>query len=217
MLGTFGLAKQHQASNTQELADSYGHWEGFRTNHVIGSEFEFKDSKGSSRGISSANDLALMLAIRRYADLLLIDAKTARNEGYRGSSNLPLAIVSKTGNFHGIGALENPMATIFLFAPSFNFDTENQVNLTQILIENDNPMTEMANWCSANSFNSVLIEAGPTLTKLAVSSGIVNQSAVTQTGLVDSSSHDPINPFSELSRLLSLAIEPGTQYSLWQY
>lgn len=55
---------------------------------------------GRSTGLSSANDLALLLRLRRIADVIIVGAGTVRGEGY-GPPDLPeqrIGVVTASGN-----------------------------------------------------------------------------------------------------------------------
>lgn len=217
MLPVSGLAQSASATSPTDLAAAYGSWTGIRANHVVGPTGAFKDKSGSSRGLSNQSDLSLMLAMRKFADLLLVDAKTAREERYRGSADLLLGIISRTGNFQGIPAISNPRASVVLFAPTFNFGNGiEKAAVTTVPITQVNPFPEIMNWAKSSGVEAILLEAGPTLTSLAFLDDLINQSAISQTGLVDAANSPPANPFSSNFELVSLAIEPGSQYSLWR-
>jgi riboflavin biosynthesis pyrimidine reductase len=80
------------------------------------------------------------------------------------------------------------------------------------------PFEGFLEWANALLFNSILLEAGPTLTAKAVEAGIVRQSAVTRTG--ESVSADPMlmtNPFDSQAKLASLAHAAGASFTLWNH
>ena len=65
---------------------------------------------GSSRDISNEADYQSLIGYRMAADGVLTTAATARQEQYRRSRLAPLALVSKSGDFSGIPAVEQEAA-----------------------------------------------------------------------------------------------------------
>lgn len=214
----FGLAESAQALDIQSLAASYGPWTGIRSNHVVDSNGRFFGIDGSSRSISTTEDRELLLALRERAELIVVDAATARLEQYRAPrSNTPLAIFSATGNFSNIPAVETSQLPIFLFTGDDSPRYATNQNVIAVSL-NKRPFDGFLEWAKAQSINSILLEAGPTLSAIAFEAGVVSQSAVTRTGL--SPDYDPIllaNPFDARAKLVSLAIAPGASFSLWNH
>lgn len=211
-----GRALDAAVSNPRELAESYGPWSGIRTNHVINSAGSFFDDSGSSRGISTKEDLELLIELRKLSDLVIVDAATARNEQYRKLSSTHLAIVSSSGNFKEIPAA-HAASGVTLFSPiepSFNAG----VTAEHYMISKSNPFGNILDWAHSQQMNSLLLESGPTLTKLAIESNLVRQSAITITPeLPTGRMPEDINPFSETGELTSVARADGAIFTLWSY
>jgi riboflavin biosynthesis pyrimidine reductase len=210
-----GLALAEEATNAQELARSYLAWVGIRTNHVISSSGSFKDEFGSSRGLSTPEDLALLIELRKIADLVIVDAATARNEQYKQLSGTHLAIVSATGNFTSIPAVsaaEN--VTVFCEArPTTDFTDINHVK-----VSTSNPFKQLLQWATQMNMKSILVEAGPSLTQICFDTTQVAQSAITITPSVEwGSITGGINPFSQTGELISLAESSTASFTLWSY
>jgi riboflavin biosynthesis pyrimidine reductase len=214
----FGLAEAAKAFDVPSLTACYGPWVGVRSNHVVDANGNFSGSDGSSRSISTKEDRELLLALRSISDLIVVDASTARLEQYSApKSRTPLAIVSLSGDFTNIPAVENSLSPIFLFtangSPQFS---ENSKAI--ILHAPENPFEGFLEWAKAQFLEAILLEAGPTLTAKAFEAGIVLQSAVTRTGLLPNA--DPFlvpNPFDAEAKLISLALAPGASFSLWNH
>lgn len=212
-----GLAKKAQATSIESLAQCYGIWEGVRSNHVINSAGGFAGPDGSSRSISTRQDRELLIELRRRADLIVVDAATARIESYKSpSSGAKLAIFSGAGDFSGIPAVENPEEFTYLFSPSAIAAPGHpnlKANLTQ-----SNPFIGFLDWAMGNGFSSVLLEAGPTLTKLAFGLGIVRESALTVTPRILGSDNQAIrHPFDANSQLVSLSHSADASFTLWTH
>lgn len=202
----FGLALSADARNVQQLARCYGDWRGIRTNHVVSSNGAFFDEHGSSRGISTVEDRELLLELRKMAELVLVDAKTATNEGYRAPVGRKLGVISRSGSFEGMGHLRNH-PSVFFFTASEN----QEENL--IAVSEQNPFEAISAWASSNRITRLLLEAGPTLTGIAFHSGFVTQAALTVTPNVPK---EKISlPFASNLTLASLAQGDGATFSLW--
>jgi riboflavin biosynthesis pyrimidine reductase len=210
-----GLALTGEATNAQELARSYLAWDGIRTNHVISSSGSFKDEFGSSRGLSTPEDLALLIELRKLADLVIVDAATARNEQYKPLSGAHLAIVSATGNFSSIPAVcAADKVTVFSEArPTTDFTDFNHVE-----VSTSNPFKQLLKWATQMNMESILVEAGPGLTQVCFDTSQVAQSAITITPRVERGSiSSALNPFSQTGELISLAESSSASFTLWSY
>jgi riboflavin biosynthesis pyrimidine reductase len=210
-----GLALSKQVSTAEELAKSYGSWDGIRTNHVISSTGSFFDEAGSSRGLSTREDLELLLALRRQADLVIVDAATARKEQYKKLSSSHLAIVSASGNFEAIPAA-NASSGATLFSPSNS--SRDDSKLEHVVIEPSEPFVALLDWARRMQLKALLLEAGPTLTKVCFATTHVAQSAITITPrLLHESLTPKWNPFSDSGSLVSLAESEDASFTLWAY
>lgn len=210
-----GLALSNQVSTAQELAKNYGSWDGIRTNHVISSTGSFFDESGSSRGLSTREDLELLLALRKQADLVIVDAATARNEQYKKLSSSHLAIVSASGNFQSIPATSSS-AGLTLFSPST--PSRDDSKLEHVVIDLSEPFVALLDWARRMQLKALLLEAGPTLTKVCFATTHVAQSAITITPRVSPGSLTPEwNPFSDSGSLVSLAESEDATFTLWAY
>jgi riboflavin biosynthesis pyrimidine reductase len=211
-----GLALEASVTNPRELAESYGKWGGIRTNHVINSAGDFFDESGSSRGISTKEDLELLIELRKLSDLVIVDAETARNEKYRKLSSTHLAIVSHSGDFTGIPAA-SATTGVTLFSPARPTSNTDEP-AEHFMISPSNPFRDILDWAYSQQMDSLLLESGPTLTKLAFESNLVSQSAITVTPeLPPGRKPEEINPFSNAGQLKSVARADGAIFTLWSY
>jgi len=211
-----GLALSNQVSTVEELAKSYGSWDGIRTNHVISSGGSFFDESGSSRGLSNREDLELLLALRKQSDLVIVDAATARNEQYKKFSSSRLAIVSATGNFQSIPAA-SASTGVTLFSPN-DPTRDGDSKLEHVAIDPAEPFVALLDWARRMQMKTLLLEAGPTLTKVCFATTEVAQSAITITPRLSRESLTPKwNPFSDSGSLVSLAESEAATFTLWNY
>jgi riboflavin biosynthesis pyrimidine reductase len=211
-----GYALSSQVNSVEDLAQSYGSWSGIRTNHVVSASGSFFDEAGSSRGLSTKEDLALLLALRRQADLVIVDAATARNEQYMKLSSAHLAIVSASGNFQSIPAVIST-SEVTLFSP--NAPTiDGDLEIEHVTIDPLGPFAALVAWANQMKFSSLLLEAGPTLTRMCFATAQVAQSAITVTPRLSTDQLTrPLNPFSQEGSLVSLAESNDATFALWSY
>jgi len=210
-----GLAKHAHATTIEQLAKSYGDWAGIRANHVMRGDGQMIDESGSSRGLSTKDDRELLIALREQSDAVIVDAATARSEKYKALRNSILVIVSLSGNFEGIPATKET-SKILIASP---IETPNNPDgISHLLIDEKDPFIAITKWAAANQFSKLLLEAGPTLSKLAFANNHVIQSALTITPAVLISSRVGItHPFDGLAQLISLADAEGASFSFWSH
>lgn len=212
--GNFGPIKDLQIDSARDLAESYGSWTGIRTNHVVDNTGSFVDELGSSRGLSNDFDLELLIALRKKADLVLVDARTARAEKYRSLSKAALGVISQSGDFSGIPAVDSKSKNVYLFSGNRNSDSDPRV----VPLNDRNPFAEILAFAKSAGFEALLLEAGPNLARLAFDANLVDQSAITVTSKDPlPESFMPSNPFDFEATLLSLASDVHATYSLWRH
>ena len=211
-----GLALSSQSETPEDLALSYGAWTGIRTNHVISASGSFFDESGSSRGLSTRDDLELLLALRKQADLVIVDAVTARKEKYGPLSSSHLAIVSASGNFQSIPAISRSTG-VTLFCPSTP-NTDSELDIEHVTIDTAEPFVALLAWATRMQMSSLLLEAGPTLTRVCFATSQVAQSAITITPRLElADAERPLNPFTDDGSLVSLADSEDATFTLWAY
>jgi riboflavin biosynthesis pyrimidine reductase len=214
----FGLAKATGASDPKSLAATYGTWSGIRSNHVISQSGRFSGSDGSSRSISTKEDRELLIEIRSRSDLIVVDAATARLEQYRTPrAGTRLAIFSLSGNFSGIPVVDDPATSVFLFSSSLEQLSSISSKNVHVQIQSE-PLKGFQSWANDNGFDSILLEAGPTLTAKAFQAGIVGQSAITRTPVATTDAPEKLqNPFDKDAVLISSAQSEDASFSLWTH
>lgn len=213
----YGLALEANATDASALAECYGPWEGICSNHVITPSGEFAGPDGSSRSISSEADRELLVALRSRADVIVVDAATARRERYAvPSSGARLAVFSSSGIFAGIPALEEPRDSCFLFSPKQPMDFPER---QYVPIRNpENPLQELSQWAHSKSLPALLLEAGPTLSKTAFNNKLVSFSALT----ISEQNQDlealaKSHPFDDSALLVSVAHSNDATFTYWTH
>jgi riboflavin biosynthesis pyrimidine reductase len=168
-----------------ELAERYGSWSGLRSNHVVDQNGRFFDDSGSSRGISNETDRQLLIALRAKSDAVIVDAATARSEKYWGLKTNTLAIISESGNFKDIPAVEASTSKLLLLVPldlvSKTQQTYSREDLRVIGFDHKAVFQSIRRVLSENGYDQLLLETGPTLTNLAIREQQLSQACLTQT------------------------------------
>lgn len=210
-----GIADQAQIATIEQLAKSYGDWVGIRANHVIADDGKMIDDFGSSRGLSTKEDRELLIALREQSDVVIVDAATARSEQYKTLKSSILVIVSLSGNFEGIPAVIDTTRT--LLASPIAPDVQDY-GVGRIVTDSEDPFIAITKWAYSNSLTKLLLETGPTLSRLAFGNNHVIQSALTITPAVAPTSRRQIShPFDGLAQLISLADSDGASFSFWSH
>jgi hypothetical protein len=126
-----------------------------------------------------------------------------------------LAIVSASGNFQSIPAA-NASSGATLFSPSN--PSRDDSKLEHVVIDPSEPFVALLDWARRMQLKALLLEAGPTLTKVCFATTHVAQSAITITPRVSPGSLTPQwNPFSDSGSLVSLAESEDATFTLWAY
>lgn len=211
-----GFAQDKKVSTIEQLGECYGPWRGIRTNHVISASGSFFDDLGSSRGLSTPEDLALMLHLRKTCDLLIVDAATARAENYRKPAFGHLAIVSKSGNFSRISATGQAKG-VTLFSPQLATESKQQES-EHVIISADAPFHSLLRWAKDQGMKALLLEAGPTLTEICFAQQMVAESALTITPKLSIEDLQGFRyPFNHEAKLVSVAEADNATFTLWRH
>jgi hypothetical protein len=123
---------------------------GVRANFVVNKNGDFKDSSGSSRGLSNDQDLRNLNALRSQSKLIVTDAATAAIEQYRPSKFAPIEIWSQSGNFRGV---------------------QNQVGMSLITTKDAAALLNQRK----ETYQSIVLECGPTLTRVFAASQLIDE------------------------------------------
>lgn len=164
---------------------------GVRSNFVVNGNGEFKDSSGSSRGLSNSQDLEKLLSLRAQSNLIITDAATAASEQYRPSKYAPIEIWTKSGNFRGV---------------------QKQVGMALIATADAAALLDQRK----QTYQSIVLECGPTLTRVFAASRLIDELRISVVGkLGPTEAQEVAKTFANsigLSYLRDLASEeaPGT-------
>jgi peptide-methionine (R)-S-oxide reductase len=160
---------------------------GLRAVMISSAEGAWTDGAGSSRGLSSAEDLKWLVANRAVSDAVLVSAKTALSENYRKLNHNPLYLelraaaglpsrsnlVCFTNDANRFDAVSGIADFILTSAPELA-DRERA-----IYYEPENLSMALQKLAEAG-MHRLVIEGGPTLLDAFIAHGLVNQIALTK-------------------------------------
>ena len=139
---------------------------------------------GSSRDISNEIDYQSLMALRRHADYILTSAKTARVEKYRRSRMAPLVLMSESGNFDDIPAVVDWEAGPH---DSLVYLVREQDGPRDLNIRYSQPWVRVIEFSEVgkmfSSANFVVAETGLYLSKILISSGLIQEIAISVVGV----------------------------------
>lgn len=138
--------------------------DGVRLNAVTNTKLESTGQDGTSRSISNAKDRELLKHLRSQATIVITDVATAEAEGYRSSTLVDIEIWSRTGNFRG-------------FKPAAEFSNFKSLGLVQVT----DPAIRLAELRQQEQ--RVLLETGPTLTRIMAKRQLINEVCLTVTAV----------------------------------
>jgi peptide-methionine (R)-S-oxide reductase len=186
---------------------------GVRAVMISSADGAWTDGNGSSRGLSSADDLKWLVANRAVSDAVLVSAKTALSENYRqlnhnpiylelrAAAGLPIrsklvCLTSDVKRFEAVSEFAD-------FILTTNPDLANRDRA--IYFEHENLPMALQKLAEVG-MHRLVIEGGPTLLDAFIAQGLVNQVALTKSA---NSSKDK-NRFEHIEKFLE------ETPSLWQ-
>lgn len=132
---------------------------GVRANFILGANGEHVGHSGSSRDLSNAQDKELLIHLRALADVILVDAVTARAEKYGQSRHAPIVVISASGDFDDLSPEDTDFVYLHQSLSSRTIDT-----------------------MRSNFGEHLLLECGPTLLNIAIKLGLIDELCLTVTG-----------------------------------
>lgn len=205
----------------------------FMANLVTTIDGRFWGQTTSSRDLSNAHDLQSLLGYRNASDLILTSATTARQEQYKRSGLAPLALVSRSGNFANIPAVQSDSAgpdtsLVHLFVPSkiakktkatYEQPWIRVHKLGKLRYGSFSPF-RLSFALTRTGARRVVIEAGPTLVRWLVQSHALQYLSLT---IIDAAEQSPLNaakPALEALGIRGAQLEwaeqvDGTMFTRW--
>ena len=162
----------------------------FLLNFVSNERGEFVGENSSSRDISNELDYQALMGYRQAADGIFTTAQTARIEQYRRSRLAPLALISASGDFSGIPAVESEQSLptnsqVFLLVKRSQVRatkaryTAPWVNVVSIGFGS---AFEISFRLTRLGWRRILVEAGPTFSRWLIGKSMIRGLSLTIVG-----------------------------------
>ena len=201
----------------------------FLLNVVATVAADFTGENGSSRDISNKYDYEALMGYRKAADGILTTARTARTEHYKRSRYAPLALVSKSGNFSDIPAVDDETA-----GPdgSLVYLLVSRKKYRAVRSKHHKPWIRVINVGSGSAFRlsfaltrigwrRILVESGPEFSRWLITKSVLKTIALT---IPDAGTISPLVASQEALRALgvmnaSLVLSSrvdGTLFTRWE-
>lgn len=200
----------------------------FLLNIVSNRAGEFTGATGSSRDISNELDYQALIGFRKAADGILTTAHTARTEQYRRSRYAPLALVSRSGDFSGIPAVEVDTAGP---AESKVYLLVRRGQVRSVKARYSSPWIQVVSIGSGSTFRlsfaltrigwrRILVEAGPSFSSYLIGKSVIRGIALS---ITDAESMSPLDAAANALRnlgVVSASLESadrvdGTLFTRW--
>lgn len=170
----------------EDWFDSYTDVFGVRLNMIVGTNGEFVDEAGSSRGLSNELDRKLIGHLRRRSDVVVTGGNTARAERYRVPSHCSLAVIST----------------------SFELPGERYIRLPEPV--------EAIETLRSHGFERILLETGPTLSRFFLETNQVDEFCLSVAGGELRVAAKTIASFNANLELLAAETIEGTLFTRWR-
>ena len=155
-----GVNHEVTSENTQALQPWYPVVKGFRLNFVFSANQSDENSDSSSNSL----DRIILKFIRSQSDLILTSGKTARNESLRSSTYAPLLIITNSDDQFEIHAVTAQSKQSVYLTQRLGTLYPNS-NALAVGVFQGSPTKFAKSFCLSNSFHSVVLETGLSLTR----------------------------------------------------
>jgi riboflavin biosynthesis pyrimidine reductase len=181
-----------QPDETESLLALYHPLKGVRLNIAVHVSGAISGPQGSSDEISNPLDRRLLVELRRQSDVILTTGATARAEGIRRSKLAPIAIVTKTASaeFYSPELLHSDAQgkkIFFITLVVLSDELKKQLKAVAedfevIGLPDLEPATVLTHLTKLG-FDKVLLETGPTVSRLWLSAGCIDEVCLSTTGI----------------------------------
>ena len=208
-----------ELTEAESLLALYQPLKGVRLNIAVHLSGAISGAQGSSNDISNALDRRLLIEIRRQSDVILTTGATARAEGIRRSKFAPIAIATTTpsAEFYSPDLLGSDSAGKTIFFITLRVLADELRKHLQAVAEDfeviglpDLEPATVLSHLTKIGFDKVLLETGPTVAKLWLSAGCIDEVCLSTTGV----SQEPgTTLYQALPALLDgLALENSSEF-----
>ena len=167
---------------------------------------------GTSRALGGPSDLAMLVALRRRADALIVGPSTVRAEGY-GRLPCPAVLVSRSFDLPweaGLFATPGQPVLVYTLAEQESPEVAAEVEVVPIV-----ELAEVLADLHGRGFERLLCEGGPTLNRALLTAGLLDELFLTLSPVVAGEAAAPaiIAPGDPARLTLrSVAIDDGELY-----
>ena len=174
-----------------------------RVNMIVRPNGSTTGSDGTSGSLSSGSDRALLRLIRAMADAVIIGAETLRRERIPLPRNIPLVVLSASGNIAVDNIISGPHSgELVVLTHAIDRAAEALGTHPHRIIDPDHssPSAEdIVSLCRAQGWNRLLVEGGKEVTTLFADAGVVDDVCLTLTGAPLSEDTPPVDWWPKVS------------------
>jgi riboflavin biosynthesis pyrimidine reductase len=147
---------------------------------------------GTSRPLGGEGDLAMLVALRGWAQALVVGPGTLRAEGYgRIRPDLPVVVVSRSGVLPwGAGLFAAGDQPVVVYTEADVSPPPVAARLEIVRLEQATPET-VAGALRARGLRRVLLEGGPTLNRAMLAAGVIDELFLTLTPVLTAGGGEP--------------------------
>ncbi len=175
---------------------------------------------GTSSTLTRGSDRAVLGAIRRASDVVLIGASSIRREGYLLPRSVPLAVVTASGDLsgHAVPAGLEP-GRVYVLCPASVASTVELPGARVVGIDSPGllPGRSIVDTLGTLGFRSIACEGGPTLAGQLVAEGLVDELCLSTSPLIGGPPASPLPGAGRADAALAqlLVDDAGVSYARW--
>ena len=178
---------------------------------------------GTSASLTRGSDRAVLGAIRRASDVVLVGASTVRTEGYLLPKSVPLAIVTASGDLSG-AALPRQLddGRVIVLCPAALAGSVHLPGARVVGVGGSSMLSSAAILSTLHGFGleSIVCEGGPTLAGRLVGDGIVDELCLSTSPVIGGRLSPLFGDLAGEPRGMTLGRllvdETGVSYSRWR-
>jgi len=171
------------------IASEFGICTGWRLNFVTDINGLYRDSGGSSDGISNRLDRLLLGKFRSQSDIIVTTGETARRERLSSSKHAPIAVITKTADLDGVPAIQGSQffTPIILVPKGSESLAESKLDDVDVRIvpfdhsQHSNWPSEVKRVVAQLGFQSPILEGGPRVSAEFIEQAVIDEICLTIT------------------------------------
>jgi riboflavin biosynthesis pyrimidine reductase len=170
------LVAEHFSVTEENLETWYPRIKGIRWNFVLGADYSTSEN---SNTVSNSLDRSILKFIRRQSDLIITTGKTARAEALKASSFAPMLIITSDESLDVPAIATNSAQRVYVLGVDSLHNAKNE-NL-HVLGRFSGSVADEVEQLSTR-FESIVLEAGRTVTSELMDRNLVTEIDITVTG-----------------------------------